>query len=222
MKILLVEDDRKLARFLSRVLTEEGYTADVCSSGSDALEQARSGIYKLLVLDWMVPDNDGLEVCRQLRRHGNNVPIIMLTARGELAERVMALDAGADDYLIKPFEVDELVARVKALLRRVSGPLRLRFGAVEIDREKRRVLISGTPIELTTREFNLLLHLAHHAGQVVTRTELLSGVWSTQFDTESNVVEVHISRLREKLADHAAMIETVRGRGYRLRVEPES
>jgi DNA-binding response OmpR family regulator len=221
MKILLVEDDRKLARFLQRVLTEEGYTADVCSSGSDALEQARSGIYKLLVLDWMIPDNDGLEVCRQLRRHGNSVPIIMLTARGELAERVMALDAGADDYLVKPFEVDELVARVKALLRRVSGPLRLRFGAIEIDRETRRVLLGGAPIELTTREFNLLLHLAHHAGQVVTRTELLTGVWSTQFDTESNVVEVHISRLREKLAEHAAMIETVRGRGYRLRTGPE-
>jgi DNA-binding response OmpR family regulator len=221
MKILVVEDDRKLARFLQRVLSEEGYTADLCSSGSDALEQARSGLYKLVVLDWMIPDNDGLEVCRQLRRLGCDVPIVMLTARGELSERVMALDAGADDYLVKPFEIDELLARIKAVLRRASGPLRLKFGGIEIDREQRRVLLNGAPVELTTREFNLLLHLAHKAGLVVTRTELLTEVWSTQFDTESNVVEVHVSRLREKLGDHSGMIETVRGRGYRLRVQHE-
>jgi DNA-binding response OmpR family regulator len=217
MKILVVEDDRKLARFLQRVLTEEGYTADLCSSGADALAQASSGIYRLVVLDWMIPEGDGLEVCRQLRRLGCDVPIIMLTARGEVSERVMALDAGADDYLVKPFEIDELVARVKALLRRASGPLRLKFGGIEIDREQRRVLINGAPIELTGKEFNLLIHLAHKAGQVVTRSELLTGVWSTQFDTESNVVEVHISRLREKLGAHSELIETVRGRGYRLR-----
>jgi DNA-binding response OmpR family regulator len=221
MKILVVEDDRKLARFLQRVLTEEGYTADLCSSGGDALAQARSGIYGLVVLDWMIPDGDGLEVCRQLRRLGCNVPIIMLTARGEVSERVMALDAGADDYLVKPFEIDELVARVRALLRRASGPLRLKFDAIEIDREQRRVLVNGAPIELTTKEFNLLIHLAHKAGEVVTRSELLTEVWSTQFDTESNVVEVHVSRLREKLGDQSELIETVRGRGYRLRISAE-
>jgi DNA-binding response OmpR family regulator len=221
MKILVVEDDRKLARFLQRVLTEEGYTADLCSTGADALAQARSGLYRLVVLDWMLPDNDGLEVCRQLRRLGSDVPIVMLTARGEVSERVMALEAGADDFLVKPFEIDELLARIKAVLRRASGPLRLKFGVLEIDREQRRVLLNGSSVELTTREFNLLMHLAHKAGQVVTRTELLTEVWATQFDTESNVVEVHVSRLRDKLGDQAAIIETVRGRGYRLRVVEE-
>jgi DNA-binding response OmpR family regulator len=218
VKILVVEDDRKLARFVQRVLTEEGYTADVCASGADALTQARSGVYKLVVLDWMIPENDGLDVCRQLRRLGCDVPIIMLTARGEVSERVLALDAGADDYLIKPFEIDELVARIKALLRRAGGPLRLTLGAMEIDRAERRVLAGGAPVELTGRELDLLLHLAHKAGQVVTRSELLTEVWSTPFDTESNVVEVHMSRLREKLGACADVIETVRGRGYRLRV----
>jgi DNA-binding response OmpR family regulator len=217
MKILVVEDDRKLGQFIQRVLSEEGYVADLSSSGADALTQARSGIYKLMVLDWMIPESDGLEVCRQLRKSGCDVPIIMLTARGDVSERVLALDAGADDYLVKPFEIEELVARIKALLRRASGPLRLILGAIEIDRGQRRVLAGGATIDLTTREFNLLLHLAHRAGQVVTRSELLNEVWSTQFDTETNVVEVHISRLREKLGDEAWMIETVRGRGYRLR-----
>jgi DNA-binding response OmpR family regulator len=222
VKVLVVEDDRKLARFLQRVLTEEGFTADVCATGSDALAQARSGIYGLVLLDWMIPDNDGLEVCRQLRRSGCNVPIIILTARGDLSERVLGLEAGADDYIIKPFEVDELVARVKALLRRASGTPRLKFGELEIDREGRRVMIEDESVDLTAREYNLLLHLALRAGQVVKRTELLTHVWSTQFDPESNVVEVHISRLRDKLGKEAGMIETVRGRGYRLRLPDEN
>jgi DNA-binding response OmpR family regulator len=219
VKILVVEDDRKLARFLQRVLSEEGYTVDVCASGNDALVQGRSGIYALVLLDWMIPDLDGLEVCRLLRRASSTVPIMILTARGELSERVIGLDAGADDYLVKPFEVEELLARVKALLRRSTGPLLLRLGALEIDREDRSVRVGGAAVDLTTREFNLLLHLAHRAGQVVTRTELLTQVWSTQFDPESNVVEVHISRLRDKLGAHADLIETVRGRGYRLRLK---
>jgi DNA-binding response OmpR family regulator len=218
VKILVVEDDRKLARFLQRVLSEEGHIADVCVSGSDALVQARSGIYGLILLDWMIPEQDGLGVCRELRRGGCEIPIMMLTARGELPERVMGLEAGADDYLSKPFEVDELVARVKALLRRSSARVRLTLGALEIDREERRARVAGAPVELTAREFAVLLHLAQRAGDVVTRTELLTQVWATQFDPESNVVEVHVSRLRDKLGEAATLIETVRGRGYRLRV----
>jgi DNA-binding response OmpR family regulator len=220
VKILVVEDDRKLARFLQRVLSEEGHTADVCSRGADALEQVRAGIYSLVLLDWMLPDLDGLEICRQLRRSSVTVPIMMLTARGEVSERVLGLDSGADDYLVKPFEVEELVARVNALLRRSSGSSQLKLGPLEIDRDRHKASLEGKVIDLTTREFSLLLHLAFRVGQVVTRTELLAQVWSTNFDPESNVVEVHISRLRDKLGEHAWMVDTVRGRGYRLRTEP--
>jgi DNA-binding response OmpR family regulator len=216
MKILVTEDDRKVAGFLQRVLSEEGYIVDLCTSGAEAVTQARAGLYNLVVLDWMIPDLDGLEVCRQLRRGGSTVPILMLTARGELQERVLGLNAGADDYLVKPLEVEEFIARVAALLRRSVGLLNLKLGALEIDRESRSALLGGRRLDLTTRENALLLHLAHHAGQVVTRSELLLRVWSTQFDSGSNVVEVHVSRLREKLGEHAWMLETVRGRGYRL------
>jgi DNA-binding response OmpR family regulator len=216
MKILVTEDDRKVAGFLQRVLSEEGYIVDLCTSGAEAVTQARAGLYNLVVLDWMIPDLDGLEVCRQLRRGGSTVPILMLTARGELQERVLGLNAGADDYLVKPLEVEEFIARVAALLRRSVGLLNLKLGALEIDRESRSALLGGKRLDLTTRENALLLHLAYHAGQVVTRSELLLRVWSTQFDSGSNVVEVHVSRLREKLGEHAWMLETVRGRGYRL------
>lgn len=217
MKVLVVEDDRKLARLLQRMLSEEGYLADVCSNGTDALAQAGSGIYDLLILDWMIPEVDGLEVCRQLRRVGSTVPILMLTARGELGERVLGLDCGADDYLVKPFEIEELLARINALLRRSSGHGCLRIGALEIDRNTRRVRLDGKILDFTAREFSLLLRLAQRAGRVVTRSELWTQVWSTQFDPESNVVEVHISRLRDKLGAYGGMIETVRGQGYKLR-----
>jgi DNA-binding response OmpR family regulator len=218
MRILVVEDDQKLAGFLARVLTEEGYSVDRCATGADAMAQARTGVYELLLLDWMLPDLDGLELCRQLRRDGLSVPILMLTARDQVRERVLALDAGADDYLVKPFEIEELVARINALLRRAKGHARLKLGPLDIDRAQRRVLLDGEPLELTTREMALLLHFAHRVDRVVTRSELLSQVWSIHFDPESNVVEVHISRLRDKLGKQSWMIETVRGRGYRLRV----
>jgi DNA-binding response OmpR family regulator len=219
VKILLAEDDRKLALFVSRVLTEEGYTVDTCATGTDALAQAKSGIYDLALLDWMLPGGDGLDVCRRLRRDGVGLPILMLTARGEVRERVMGLDAGADDYLVKPFEVDELVARVNALLRRAAGHGRLQLGALAIDPMTRAASLGGASLDLTHRELALLHHLAARNGDVVTRSELLSRVWSTQFDPESNVVEVQMSRLRDKLGDYAWMIDTVRGRGYRLRTE---
>lgn len=217
MKILIVEDNRKLAHLLQRMLSEEGYVADVCENGARALTQMAAANYDLIILDWMIPEYDGLEVCRQLRRIGSTVPILMLTARGDLGERVLGLDAGADDYLVKPFEIDELMARINALLRRAVGYGPLKFGTLEIDRTGRRVRLDGKPLELTSREFALLLHLAHRADRVVSRSELLTQVWAQQFDTESNVVEVHISRLRDKLGTSATRIETVRGQGYRLR-----
>lgn len=216
MKVLVVEDDAKLSRFLVRVLVEEGYAADSCGTGADALAQASSGIYDLLILDWMLPDIDGLSVCRRLRQGGTLTPILMLTARGEVRERVLGLDTGADDFLVKPFEIEELVARLRALLRRASGFANVRVGGLEMDRVGREVRIAGKSLDLTSREYALLLDLVHHAEKVVTRTELLARVWGTSFDPGSNIVEVHVSRLRDKLGEHAWMIETVRGAGYRL------
>ncbi len=216
MKVLLVEDDAKLARFIGRVLLDEGFVVDTCGNGKEALTQARTGIYDVIVLDWMLPELDGISVCRSLRQNGLSTPILMLTARAELAERILGLDTGADDYLVKPFEVEEFVARVRALIRRASGHSRLGLGPLEIDRVARRVTLAGRSLDLTTREYALLVDLLHHAEQVVTRADLLSRVWSLAFDPSSNLVEVHVSRLREKLGEHASMIETVRGSGYRL------
>jgi DNA-binding response OmpR family regulator len=219
VKILLVEDEAKVAQFLQRVLTEEGYVVDACKSGTDALAQAETGVYDLVVLDWMIADLDGLSVCRELRRAGALVPILMLTARGEARERVLGLEAGADDYLVKPFDTAELVARVRALIRRTAGFAKMRCGPLEIDQVQRRAVLGGAPLALTVREFALLVHFVHRVDRVVSRSELLSRVWETDFDPGSNVVEVHVRRLREKLGEHAWMIETVRGVGYRLRAE---
>lgn len=218
MKVLVVEDDAKLSRFLVRVLTEEGMAADVCATTRDAIAQAATGIYDLVLLDWMLPDADGLTVCRELRQRGFTTPILMLTARGDVRERVLGLRAGADDYLQKPFDVDELVERVRALMRRATGFRELSVGALVIDRMNRSVRVEGAAVELTAREYALLLDLVVHADKVVSRTELLARVWETNFDPGSNLVEVHMSRLRDKLGSHASMIETVRGVGYRLSV----
>jgi two-component system, OmpR family, response regulator len=217
VKLLVIEDDLKLARLLTRVLQEEGYVVDGCAKGEQGLRQAASGLYDLVVLDWMLPDVDGLSLCRRLRERGASIPILMLTSRAELSERVIALDSGVDDYVVKPFEIEELVARIRALLRRIAGIGRIKVGALEMDPTKRTVTLGSAPLELTAREQALLAHLARRADQVVTRSELLAHVWSTQFDPGSNLVEVHVSRLREKLGRAAWMIETVRGSGYRLR-----
>ncbi len=220
MKVLIVEDDEKIARFIARVLAEEDFITDLCVSGGEAVRQATSVAYDVILLDWMLPEMDGLTVCRELRRLGSVAPIIMLTARGELRERVLGLESGADDFLVKPFEIDELLARIHAILRRTHGFGRMHCGPLEIDRLQRRVLLAGKPLDLTAREFTLLVFLARQADQVVARSELLAQVWSTQFETGSNLVDVHISRLRDKLGAHAWMIDTVRGKGYRLRHQP--
>jgi DNA-binding response OmpR family regulator len=222
VKVLVVEDDAKLSRFVVRVLVEEGFAADACDKGAAAISQAATRIYDLIVLDWMLPDVDGLSVCRRIREDGVTTPILMLTARGELRERVLGLETGADDYLVKPFEVEELVARIRALVRRASGIAKLGVGPIEVDRVGRQVRVAGKALDLTSREYALLLDFMHHANQVVSRMELLSRVWGTSFDPGSNLVEVHVSRLRDKLGDHAWMIETVRGAGYRLTAIPPS
>jgi DNA-binding response OmpR family regulator len=220
MKVLIVEDDEKVARFIARVLAEESFVTDLCVSGADAVRQAGAVAYDVILLDWMLPDLDGLAVCRELRRSGNVTPIIMLTARGEVRERILGLETGADDYVVKPFEIDELLARIQAVLRRTHGLGRMQLGDLEIDRLARRVTLAGRALDLTTREYGLLLSLAGQPDRVVARSELLSQVWSTQFDPGSNLVEVHVSRVRDKLGAHAWMIDTVRGKGYRLRQSP--
>lgn len=222
MKVLVVEDDAKLARFLTRVLVEEGFEVESVASGALGASEAQKGGYGLVVLDWMLPDKDGLAVCEELRRAGVSSPILMLTGRGETRDRVQGLDAGADDYMVKPFEVEEFVARVRALLRRAApaAEARLRRGPLEIDRMGQKVTAGGVGIALTSREFALLVHLAQHTDRVVTRAEILAEVWGTKFDPGTNIVEVHVSRLRDKLGEHSWMVETARGVGYRLKTTP--
>lgn len=216
MLALVVEDERKVGEFLKRLLVEEGWSVDWVTSGAEALARLDSSQFDVVILDWMLPDIDGIMVCRQMRARGATLPILMLTARGEVDERVMGLEAGADDYLCKPFEIDELLARINALVRRASGFREWAVGPLEIDRLGHRMLLDGELLDLTTREYALLLHLAHNAGRVVRRTELLEKVWGIRFDPGSNVVEVHVSRLRDKLGDRSWMIRTVRGKGYML------
>lgn len=220
MKLLVVEDNPKVASFLVRALTEEGHVVDQVSDGQQALEQIEHVAYDAVVLDWMLPGLDGLAVCRAARDRGVRTPILMLTARGEVAEKVLGLDAGADDYLAKPFDLGELLARVRALGRRAGAPSTLRLGPLVIDPIARRAALDGRTVELTSRELALLAYLAQHAGRAVSRSELLQKVWSTSFDTTSNVVEVHVKNLRDKLGEHDALIETVRGVGYRAVLRP--
>lgn len=217
MKALIVEDDRRLGGFLCRVLTEEGYAADLCTLGVKAMTQAQSGLYHLMLLDRMLPDVDGLSVCRAVRQAGLPLPILMLTARGELRDRVHGLESGADDYLVKPFEVVELIARIHAVMRRASGASVSRIGGLVVDPWSHRVTLEGQPLELSNREYAFLLHLVHSSDKPVSRTELLQQIWDIQFDPGSNLMDVLVSRLRDKLGTHSWMLETVRGFGYRLR-----
>ncbi len=218
MRILVVEDNKKLARFLEKALTEEGYTTDVVGNGRVAVEQVKAEEYDLILLDWMLPELDGLGVCRALRGGHVKTPILMLTARAEVTERIEGLDSGADDYLTKPFDLGELLARCRALTRRGApageGPWRL--GPLVVDRGERKVTLEGRRIDLTPKEFALLVHLAREVGRVVARADILARAWDTALDPGSNVIEVHIKNIRDKLGEHARMIETVRGVGYRL------
>jgi DNA-binding response OmpR family regulator len=218
MRILVVEDDRKVASFLEKGLREEGYSVDVAHDGTDGLLKAFVHDYDLLLLDIMLPGRTGLEVVRELRSKERSVPVLMLTARDAQEDVVMGLDAGADDYLTKPFGFDELLARVRALLRRggASRPDRLIYDDVELDRVKHFAFRGGTRLDLTPKEFQLLEFLMLHVERVVRRTELLEKVWDLHFDPMSNVVDVHVGHLRRKLrqAGRGPLVHTVRGVGY--------
>jgi len=219
VKALVVEDDQELSRCLVRVVSQEGLTVDVCGRGCDAVAQAGGGLYELVVIDSASHEMDGLRACREIRQAGGQVAILMITAAGERRRCVLALEAGADDCMVKPFEVAEFVARVRALLRRASSFAPRRCGALEIDRATRQAKLGGVGLTLTDREYGLLLYLVDRPDRVVKRSDLLVDVWGTGVDASSNLIDFHVSRLREKLGDRAWMVETVRGVGYRLRAQ---
>jgi two-component system OmpR family response regulator len=221
MHLLVVEDDRDTRDFIRNGLTQAGHTVDVCADGRDGLIHATTAEFDLIVLDRMLPEVDGLTVLRTLRAAGNRVPVLLLSALGEVDQRVAGLRAGGDDYLVKPFAFSELLARIDALVRRTApeGPTTLlRVGDLELDRMARRVRRGEQDIDLQPREFRLLEYLMLHAGQVVTRTMLLEHVWDYHFDPQTNVIDVHVSRLRAKIdrGFERPLLHTVRGAGYRL------
>lgn len=219
MKILVAEDEPRLASFVTRGLEEQGFVVDACHRGDEALNLAATRHYGALVLDIMMPGRDGLSVLRQLRQAGNGVPALILSARGAPEERIEGLNQGADDYLAKPFHLDELVARVHALLRRGAGRSAsvLRAGDLVLSMLEREVSVQGVAVGLTTREFALLACLMRSPGRVLTRTQLCERVWNYHHDPGTNVVDVCVQRLRRKLGEFGERIETVRAVGYRLR-----
>jgi DNA-binding response OmpR family regulator len=223
MKLLLVEDELKLQRSIAAGLTKLGYTVDTASDGEEGEMLARAQSYDVVILDGMLPKRDGVEVCRNLRTAKKMVPILMLTARGEIDDRVEGLDAGADDYLVKPFSFAELTARIRSLARRapiVLGEV-LRWDGLKLDTKAHEVTIQGESIELTGREFELLEYFLRHPNIVLTREEIQSHVWDRFFDSLSNVVDVHVKNLRQKLpTTYANNLKTVWGKGYQLVVRP--
>ena len=222
MRILVAEDEKKIALLVRKGLVEQGYAVDVCHRGDEALTMASTEPYDAIILDIMLPGRDGLSVLRQLREKKIVVPVMFLTARGEVSERVEGLNLGADDYLAKPFAMDELLARLRALLRRVSGE-KLSFykiGELTMNLVSREVTHGARKIELTTREFNLLEYFMRTPGQVFTRTQIHERVWEYHFDPGTNLVDVYIQRLRRKIDDGETvkLIQTVRGVGYCVKV----
>jgi two-component system OmpR family response regulator len=222
MRVLVIEDDREIAHFLQKGLKESGHGADLVEDGEAGLEMARSGDYDVLIVDRMLPRRDGLSVVQTLRGEGNRVPVLILSALGEVDDRVRGLKSGSDDYLTKPFALSELLARIEALTRR-SAPeeLETRYvvGDLALDRLSHKVTRAGEAISLQPREFRLLEYLMKHRGQVVTRTMLLENVWDYHFDPQTNVIDVHVSRLRSKIDKgfDKALLHTVRGAGYMIR-----
>jgi two-component system OmpR family response regulator len=223
VRILVVEDDAKLRLLLGRGLAEEGYAVDVAGTGADAIWRVAEYPYDAVVLDVGLPDTDGFSVCQTIRERGHWVPVLMLTALGEVDHRVRGLDVGADDYLVKPFAFAELIARLRALLRRGAEPrpTTMRVGDLALDPASHTVMRGGTRVELTAREFSLLEYLMRYRGEVISRTRLVDHVWDSAYDGDLHVVNVYVAYLRDKIDRPfgRATIETVRGAGYRLRIE---
>ena len=222
LRLLIVEDDRESADYLVKAFREVGYIADHASDGEEGLALAESGDYDVLVIDRMLPKRDGLSVIGTLRAKGNRTPALILSALGQVDDRIKGLRAGGDDYLPKPYAFAELLARVEVLSRRTGGPSEetsYRVGNLELDRLSHRVARGTTEITLQPREFRLLEYLMKHAGQVVTRTMLLENVWDYHFDPQTNVIDVHISRLRSKIDKgfDSPLLHTIRGAGYMVR-----
>ncbi len=228
-RILVVDDDQDIARLVQLHLSDLGFTVDLAFDGQEGLDKASETQPDLIVLDLMLPNVDGLEVCRRLRERGHYVPLLMLTAKSTELDRVLGLEMGADDYLTKPFSIGELVARVKAIIRRVEAiqsasqsdeqQERLRLGGLEIDSGKRTVTLEGAPVALTAREFDLLAHFARHPGRVYSRAQLLDSVWGYGHDGYEHTVNSHINRLRAKIEEDPAQprfILTVWGVGYKF------
>ena len=216
MRVLVVEDAPRLLEILARSLREEGFVVDGAPTGEEALRLAATAPYDAIVLDIRLPDLDGFEVCHRVREAGSWSPILMLTARDALADRVRGLDTGADDYLTKPFEFPELFARMRALVRRGPGPrpVLLAAGGLELDPAAHTATLDGEPLELTAKEFAILEYFMRHPGEALTRRRLIDHVWDYAYQGDSNVVDVYIRRLRAKLGEET--LETVRGVGYRL------
>jgi two-component system OmpR family response regulator len=222
LKILLIEDDRETSAFITEALQDRGFDVDTTFDGMDGLRRATSDKYSALVVDRMLPSLDGLHLVQRLRGHGNRVPVLLLTTMSGLNDRVEGLEGGADDYLAKPFDTAELIARVNAIVRRASWELtQLSVGDLELDLLNRTVHRGGRAIDLQPQEFRLLAYLMHNAGSVVTRAMLLEQVWDLQFDPRTNIVETHVSRLRGKVDRGFAkeLIHTFRGTGYMLRAD---
>jgi DNA-binding response OmpR family regulator len=226
MRLLLVEDDLRIARFVTKGLQEQSYAVDTVTNGNDAVYQVEINDYDVVILDLMIPGLDGFATCRAMRALGQRMPILMLTARDGVDDRIAGLDSGADDYLTKPFEFGELLARLRALLRRPSElrPAEISVGDLIIDTASQSVKRGDRSIPLTTKEYALLEFLARNAGRVVGRSEIAEHVWDETFDPFSNLIEVYINRLRRKIGDDAAkpLLQTRRGSGYVLAVPQDS
>jgi DNA-binding response OmpR family regulator len=221
MKLLLVEDEARMARLVQRGLREEGHDVDLCTDGAAAVQQALAVTYDVIILDWALPELDGVSALRRWREKGLHTPVLMLTARGTVGERVTGLRAGADDYLVKPFDFGELLARLRALIRRGRQPVlpeRIAIGALTLDTRGRRVVVGGRDLVLTAKEYALLEYLARRAGDVVSRADIAEHVWDEHYDPVSNVVDVYIQRLRRKIEEAGVEppIRTRRGEGYQV------
>jgi two-component system copper resistance phosphate regulon response regulator CusR len=220
MRILVVEDERKTGAYLRKGLAENGFSVDVTDEGGEGLQLAKTGTYDLLILDVMLPERDGWSILSELRRSGKRTPVLFLTARDTIADRVKGLELGADDYLVKPFAFSELLARIRSILRRTSGsqPESQQIGDLTIDLVRHKATRSRKPLDLTPKEFALLALLARRTGEVLSRRFIAAEIWDMHFESETNVVDVHVRRLRSKVDDPfpQKLIHTVRGVGYVL------